>query len=76
MKLIVHNNCRINFRNRICRKESQEKKIPVIIEEKAMEESFDQLECENAVWAKRQETKDYNRLLYMQRIKTIRYRNI
>ena len=34
----------------------QENKLPAIIEE-AMEGSFDQLECENVVHAKRQKTK-------------------
>ena len=58
-KVTVHNNCRIIFRNRISRKESQEKKFSAIIED-AMEESFDQLECENVVCAKRQETKHHN----------------
>ena len=39
-KVKVHNNCRITFRNRIRRKESQEKNLPAIIEEQAMDESF------------------------------------
>ena len=43
-KVIVHKNCRIAFKNRISRKEPQEKKIPAIIEEEeAMDEPFDQL---------------------------------
>ena len=42
-KVTVHNNCRITFRNRISRKESQEMKLPAIIEEEPMDESFDQL---------------------------------
>ena len=42
-KVTVHTNHRITFRNRISGKESQEQKLPAIIEEEAMEESFDQL---------------------------------
>ena len=40
-KVTVHNNCRITFMNRIRRKESLEKKLPAIIEEEDMDESFD-----------------------------------
>ena len=39
--IIVHNNCGIYFRHWISRKESQGKKLSAIIEEEAMEESFD-----------------------------------
>ena len=59
-KVTAHNNCRITFRNRISRKESQEEKLLVIKEEEAMEESFNQLECEDVVPAKQQYTKHYN----------------
>ena len=59
-KVAIHNNCRTTFRNRMRRKESQEKKLSAIIEEEAMEELFDQLVCENVVYAKRLETKHYN----------------
>ena len=53
-KVTALHNCRITFRNRMSKK--QENKLPAIIEE-AMEGSFDQLECENVVHAKRQKTK-------------------
>ena len=59
-KVTVYKNCRITFRNGISRKESREKELPAIIEEEAMGESFDQLQCENVVRTKRQETKHYN----------------
>ena len=63
-KVTVHNNCRITFRNRISRKESQKKQLPEIIEEEPMDESFDQLQCENIVCAKRQGTKHYNHCFF------------
>ena len=59
-KVIVHKDCRITFKNRITRKESQEKKLPAIIEEEAMDEPFYQLQCENIVRVKRQKTKYFN----------------
>ena len=45
-KVKLHSNYRITFKNWINWKESQENKLPEVIEEKATEGSFNQLECE------------------------------